>query len=203
MLRHELNGDLDVWERIDRLRESRVTLLAPAVQQALARVLTGLIQTRAFSIRGLGSRYYEVSASPLVFETLRSDELQRIYYERGTTKASSAELSWHFYGLAADVIHPDYEWFGGPAARRTWPNAIERAVVGQRWFRQVALVAEAEGLAWGGRWTVPDLPHLQWGRCRASPEDAPTIYRSASGGEAGRRAVWRAVGGDLVDGGSE
>jgi hypothetical protein len=116
-----------------------------------------------------------------VYEARRSDEVQRAYYELGrtlvppaytVTDAKTALGSWHFYGLAVDVISRSKGWGAGAD-----------------WINQVAAVFERHGCAWGGRWTKPDLPHFQWGRCAASPRQAPTIYR-----ERGLEAVWRAVG---------
>ena len=55
--------------------------------------------------------------------------------------------------------------------------------------RMVAEIAKGHGLKWGGDWSSPDLPHFQWGRCKASPSDeARRILR-----EQGMPAVWRAV----------
>jgi hypothetical protein len=45
-------------------------------------------------------------------------------------------------------------------------------------------------LDWGGDWTVRDLPHVQWGKCKASPSYvARGLYASGD-----VEAVWKAVG---------
>lgn len=118
-----------------------------------------------------------------VYEGVRSAELQALYYHRGrpptaayprpVTNARSNLYSWHGYGLAVDIISRTQRW-----------DAPES------WFRQVADLAKQCGLDWGGDWKQRDLPHFQWGRCRASPSDlARTIYH-----QHGLEAVWRIVG---------
>lgn len=118
----------------------------------------------------------------IVYETYRSNELQAIYYARGrtvrpppsaVTNAMSNLYSWHGYGLAVDVIHRMKEWDAG-----------------DEWFHRVAEIFKRNGCKWGGDWRNPDLPHFQWGLCRASPSDlARTLLRTE-----GVRAVWDAVG---------
>jgi len=117
-----------------------------------------------------------------VFEAYRSQELQGVYYARGRTVippekpvtwAPDNLHSWHGYGLAVDVIH-----------RRLWWGA------GDAWFARVAEVFKRHGLRWGGDWVKRDLPHFQWGQCKASPSDeARRLVK-----EQGVEAVWRAVG---------
>ena len=118
----------------------------------------------------------------IVYETYRSNELQTIYYTRGrtvlppsspVTYAMSSLYSWHGYGLAVDVIHRTKEWGAGEA-----------------WFRTVADIFKRHGCKWGGDWRSPDLPHFQWGLCRASPSDrARELVRTG-----GVWSVWEAVG---------
>ena len=118
----------------------------------------------------------------VVYETYRSNELQAIYYMRGrtvrppqetVTNAMSNLYSWHGYGLAVDVIHRTKEWSAGDA-----------------WFRHVAEIFKRHGCKWGGDWRNPDLPHFQWGLCRASPSDrARELLRTG-----GVWSVWEAVG---------
>lgn len=118
----------------------------------------------------------------IVYETYRSNELQVIYYTRGrtvrppsspVTNAISNVYSWHGYGLAVDVIHRTEEWGAGEA-----------------WFRRVAEIFKRHGCKWGGDWRSPDLPHIQWGLCRASPSDrARALLRTG-----GVWSVWEAVG---------
>ena len=117
-----------------------------------------------------------------VYEAYRTQELQAEYYARGRTKkppnkpvtnASTNLRSWHGYGLAVDVISRSKHW-----------NA------GTPWFRKVAAIFKANGCKWGGDWRSVDLPHMQWGRCRASPSDEARRLLKAGGFE----AVWQAVG---------
>jgi len=120
--------------------------------------------------------------SAMAYETYRSMELQALYYQRGrsvkppstpVTNAQSNLYSWHGYGLAVDVIHQTKEWDA--------PDA---------WFESVAEIFKKHGCKWGGDWRQRDLPHFQWGLCRASPSDrARALLQSG-----GVLAVWEAVG---------
>lgn len=118
----------------------------------------------------------------VVYESLRSDELQRIYYARGrtvippdetVTNAPTAQYGWHFFGLAVDVI-----------------SASKRWDVSDDWRRTVSSIFKSHGCQAGADWPHPDLPHYQWGKCRRSPSnEARALY--AQGGNA---LVWQAVG---------
>lgn len=117
-----------------------------------------------------------------VHESYREPATARAYYARGRTQipprgtvtnAPNELYSWHGFGLAVDII----------SASRGWD-------VGATWFAMVAEIAKRHGLKWGGEWTHPDLPHFQWGKCKATPSDeARRILRAG-----GMPAVWRAVG---------
>jgi hypothetical protein len=120
----------------------------------------------------------------MVYEGYRTQELQAIYYARGrtvipptkpVTNAPTNLASWHGYGLAVDVV--DTKKFWSPDG-------------GDDWFRRVAEVFKKHGCKWGGDWTKPDLPHFQWGKCKASPSNQARAL-IATGGIA---AVWEAVG---------
>lgn len=120
------------------------------------------------------------------YETLRSDELQELYYARGrtdidgefplgetVTNARSAKYSWHFYGLAADIISKSKQW-----------------KVSDEWRRSVNAIMRKHGLACGADWPHPDEPHVYWKKCKRSPSDeARRLYA-----EGGLHAVWEAVG---------
>jgi peptidoglycan L-alanyl-D-glutamate endopeptidase CwlK len=97
----------------------------------------------------------------IVFESFRSDITQKVYYARGrtvippqqtVTNASDNSYSWHGYDLAVDVISKSKEW-DAPYA----------------WFKSVAEIFKANGCKWGGDWKRPDMPHMQWGKCKPSP----------------------------------
>jgi len=144
-----------------------LSLLAPKFRDAVAAALADCEQ------RGLDA---------MVYEAYRSQELQALYYMRGrtvipptrpVTNASSNLFSWHGYGLAVDVISRQYGW-----------NRPES------WFAAVAQSFAKFGCRWGGEWKMKDLPHFQWGRCKASPSDrAREIIRTS-----GMEAVWIEVG---------
>lgn len=136
---------------------SRV-LLAPAFDRALSATLS--------EMRQLGH-------DPYVFETIRGDARQRALYKTGVSKAKSGWSSWHFFGLAADVI----------SISKGWDD--------EKFFADLARVAEGNGLASGLNWpTFHDAPHLQWGRCKRSPSILSRTYYLA----AGVPRVWQAVG---------
>lgn len=112
----------------------------------------------------------------VVQESLRSNELQEHYYAQGRTRpgpivtnARSALFSWHGYGLAVDVI----------SASKGWNTTAA-------WRSAVAQIFKGAGLAWGGDWQHPDLPHFQWGLCRPSPSERARQLIA----EGGMEAVW-------------
>ncbi len=122
----------------------------------------------------------------VVYEALRSETLQQVYYARGrtvippvqtVTNASSALLSWHGYGLAVDVIHRTLRW-KAPAD----------------WWTQMAEVFKRHGCSWGGDWKdrQADLPHIQWDLCPGSPG----MKARAALQTGGFAAVWSLYGAD-------
>lgn len=119
----------------------------------------------------------------LPFEWLRTAERQAYLYGHGrdysdgrgiVTRASSALLSWHGFGLAVDVVEKDATPWDAPMS----------------FWQELGEAGEAEGLAWGGRWHTPDWPHLQWGVCPASPTDGDRALFASAGIE----AVWARYG---------
>lgn len=108
------------------------------------------------------------------FETLRTAARQeflfgfsRLYDDgRGpVTDAKSALFSWHGYGLGIDVVEKDATPWDAPVT----------------FWLGIGTAAEAAGLAWGGRWKKPDLPHVQWGKCPKSPTPADRALAEAEG----------------------
>lgn len=142
--------------------ERSLDVLAPAFRERLMGMLDAL--------KGGGQEW--------VFETLRTNERQQYLYGFGrdyddgrgqVTRAKSALHSWHGYGLAVDVIDKDLLWS---------PPKVFWSDLGRQ--------ADMHGLTWGGRWNQPDLPHVQWYNCPASPTDADRrLFR-----DHGMRAVW-------------
>ena len=119
-----------------------------------------------------------------VYEAYRSPELQALYFTRGrtavppvkpVTNARSNLYSWHGYGLAVDVISRRFGW--------DKPES---------WFRDVAESFRKFNCKWGGDWKMKDLPHFQWGACKASPSDRARELLA----QGGIPAVWKAVGAD-------
>lgn len=180
-----------VWERIAALRVNDMDLLAPKMRDAVEGTLNALLGRSIEVPRMATTGATTLALDPRVFETFRVDALAAIYYEQGVSRARTADYSWHGYGLAVDVISREFEWFTGPAARKTWPGPESRRVASERWFGAIATAAEQHGLTAGFRWTsFPDPPHLQWGRCRVSPSNRARELRA----QGGLGAVWREVG---------
>lgn len=191
MMKLELAATETIWQRIARLRHRNTDCLAPRFRAA---VEAAVAECRAMGIVELPvtDEHGDAVCLPLdvmVHETLRTDQLQYIYFEQGTTKAKTAKKSWHFYCLAVDVISAHFEWFTGAEAKKRWADKDLRARVASAWFKAVADVFKKHGCAWGGDWKDADLPHFQWAKCKATPDDAPAIYARS-----GTHGVWRAVG---------
>ena len=123
---------------------------------------------------------------PIVYETLRTPDRQswlagfgRDYDDgRGiVTHALEVWTTWHGFALGADIISESKDW---GASDEFW----------------VALgdAAERHGLAWGGRWKMRDLPHIQPAVCRTTPSGhAKALYDSG-----GYPAVWAAIYGEGI-----
>jgi peptidoglycan LD-endopeptidase CwlK len=144
-----------------------LTTLAPKFRDAVTQALADC------ATRGLDAFAYEAYRSP---------ELQALYYARGrsvipptqtVTNAASNLYSWHGYCLAVDVISRAKGW--------DQPEA---------WFADVSASFAKFGCRWGGDWTIKDLPHFQWGRCKPSPSDQARLLIQTGGFQ----AVWTAVG---------
>jgi hypothetical protein len=125
-----------------------------------------------------------------VQEGFRSNARQAYLYEQGRTRpgdivtnAPTSLTSWHGYGLAVDVIHQTLAY---------WPAGKTKADVAKNeaWFKSVADIFKRHNCNWGGDWTKPDTPHMQWAACRPSPSDRARLL-IASGGV---KAVWKEVG---------
>lgn len=144
-------------------------VLAPKFRAALERLID------AMHAKGLDAT---------IAESLRTNERQAFLYGFGreyddgrgvVTNSETGYTSWHFYGLAVDIISSSQEW---SAPERFWQT--------------LGLYAHREGLTWGGSWEkFPDKPHVQWGPpMRQSPSlRAKELYLNG-----GIEAVWREVG---------
>lgn len=147
-----------------------------AVPQPLVVVssLDGLAPAFRESVEDALHACHREDLDAVVYESLRSDALQQLYFQRGTTKAPHADHSWHFFGLAVDVISHDLQW-----------DAPDR------WWQRVAEIFTQHTCTSGYYWTgFQDKPHHQWSLCRTSPSDhARQLYA-----DGGVEAVWRACG---------
>lgn len=162
-----MSAGLDFNDGAEALVESSLDGLAPKMRERVEAALADANR------HGLDA---------VVYESTRSDELQRLYYARGrttvppyrrVTNASTAQDGWHFYGLAVDVISKRDRW----------------EVRGDWWLKLAAIFKE-HGLDWGGDWESPDDPHFQFAGLRKSPSDkSKNAYQSG-----GKEAVWELVG---------
>jgi hypothetical protein len=117
------------------------------------------------------------------FETCRSNELAKLYYEHGVSRAPTALYTWHYYGLARDVISREHGWdlFPGGSRHDAHPS----------WWREVYRIFRSHQLDAGADWvSFHDFPHWQFGGMKASPSDHARQLLHRGGVE----LVWRAVG---------
>ena len=160
-----------------------LALPAPPPEIPVYRSLAGLAPGFADRLQRLLIAMRADGLNPMIAETLRSDDRQRWLYGFGreyddgrgiVTNSEDADESWHAFGLAADVWEVTHLWRA--------PHAFWTAL---------GLHAEAQGLAWGGRWHRADLPHVQFGHpMRVSPSPKAARLQAAGGNE----AVWKDVG---------
>lgn len=160
-----------IWQTIARLRQHDISLLAPRFRASLQEALR---ECMAFGV------------DVVVFETLRSNALAEIYYKQGTSKAPNALRTWHYYGLAVDVISQSRQW-------DVYPHKMSDGKwdAGDRhWMKVVVDTFKKYGLKWGGDWKMfKDYPHWQWGMCKPSPSDEAIETVK----EGGLIAVWKKV----------
>src|SRR4051812_11131876 len=112
---------------VARLRQRSLDCLAPKFRERLEAAIADATHA------GL---------DPIIFETGRSDELARLYYEHGVSRAPDALHTWHHYGLAADVISKSREW-------KVYPDAAGSG--GDKdWVALLVKIFKAHSLDWGG-----------------------------------------------------
>lgn len=119
----------DVIQKDPRFRSTK-----PVSDMALLEPIT-----RA-AVQGIIADAKAMGHDMMVFETYRSQELQRIYFDRGVTRLQNVGV--HHYGLAADivkVVNGEPSWDGS--------------------FDFLQELAEKHNLIWGGNWGTPDAPH--------------------------------------------
>lgn len=150
---------------------SDLTLLAPKFSAAVTAAVTECFsQHPPLEVR--------------VFEGLRTGGRQAWLYAKGRTRlpgptvtnAKTNLTSWHGYGLAVDIVHKTEFWtpFGNDSAKN------------EAWFANVGAVFKRHDCNWGGDWHKPDTPHMQWGRCTASPTQGAIDLIVSTG----IKAVW-------------
>lgn len=149
-------------------RLSGLDLLMPAFRERLERVV---------------SRARDGGLSVHVFETLRTGERQEALFAQGRTlpgpviTRARADLSWHQYGLAADLAFdanpktPKVEW--------SWNG---------NWKRLGELIV-SEGLTWYGS---PGSPFREAPHCQLTGGLPLSVARSLKS-KGGLPMVWQAV----------
>lgn len=162
-----MSGQLDANDGAEELVTNDLDTLAPKMRERVDAAIWDC---------------HDVGLDAIVYETMRTAELQALYYARGRTRippyqrvtnVADAQYGWHFYGLAVDVISRKNRW-----------------AVTKDWQTKVADIFMEHGLDWGGNWNHPDYPHFQFAGIRDTPSDkARSLY--AAGGLV---AVWKAVG---------
>lgn len=128
-----------------------------------------------------------VGVSVKVYEALRTDQLAQMYFQLHASKATNGLSTWHYYGLAVDIIHPLHGW-------DWWDSHTSDAT---EWRDSVVEIFKSHGMKWGGDWTTfVDRPHFQWAECPASPPlAAKDLIRTK-----GRPAVWALYHADQAPG---
>lgn len=158
----------DYEREVLKLRQNGMDCLAPGFRSRLED-----------AIGECNQKGYDVVS----FETCRSDALARLYFAHGVSKSPDGRYTWHFYGLADDVISKARGW-------DVYPDAETGQGGDPDWYRPVWEIARAHKLDLGADWVhFKDYPHWQFGGLRPTPKDAVTIYA-----EQGLTAVWRTVG---------
>lgn len=145
--------------------------------------MTGLAPGFLVKLRATLAQMHFLGFDATPFETLRTDERQTYLYGFGrwyddgrgiVTHSQDADETWHHFGLACDVVSATQGW-----------NAPSQ------FWSQLGQCAIRCGLAWGGQWHRPDLPHVQFGS-PMRPSPSPRAARLFAAG--GFEAVWTAVG---------
>lgn len=158
-----------------------------AARKLVRRDLSELAPKFQTSIKIAAARCAQEGAPVYIYEVLRTHELAAMYYQLGSSKARNGFRTWHFYGLAVDVVHPTKYWSAWPE----WNVRLRKWQGGDIiWWEKVVRIFKENNCDWGGDWTsFKDTPHFQWHLCKPSPSDmAIELYNSG-----GRQAVWNAV----------
>ena len=151
-----------------------LSLLAPGFRKAILAAIADC-EAKGFPVK--------------VNEAFRSQARQAQLFAQGRTRpgdkvtnAPTSLTSWHGYGLAIDVIHLKLAY---------WPHGKDKAAApkNEKWFRDISVIFKEHGCTWGGDWKNPDTPHMQWGRCTASPTDGSRLVFRTKGVD----AVWDAL----------
>lgn len=110
-----------------------------------------------------------------LFQGYRSMEMQeKIFHDHPLVTHANAGLSWHCFGLAADLVFKDGK------GQWTWDLKLP--------WSQLAEIGKSFGLAWGGDWkSLKDLDHFEKTNGLGIHE-ALAIYKAE-----GVEAVWSKV----------
>ena len=161
-----VGGCLTVWQRIDALTAEKTGTTASL--RAEVDKVTGERDALSASARDLEASVAKMGIKIKWTSGLRTEAEQAALYAQGRTApgkivtyASSAKTSPHGRGAALDFAVLTRE--GVP----TWDPPYWHV------YEVVGRLAEAEGLAWGGRFLRMDMPHVQLADWKAYPEQWP------------------------------
>ena len=143
MRKEELSSikNIDIWSKIKELRRNDICDLAPKFREKIIKLMEECSKIEPMNVSGIIFQF-----DLIVFETSRSNELQQIYYSQRTTNARHAFYSWHFYGLAIDIISKSRNWN-----------------VPLKWWDKLGEIVRSNNLRWGGDFRkIKDYAHIQW-----------------------------------------
>ncbi len=98
------------------------------------------------------------------------------------TKAKTGVNSYHYYGLAADIV---------PVVNGKRTYNLDKKIPAAQWDKIMDTIGAAgkkQGLEWGGDWKTPDMPHFELsGGAKKASDWAPKLNAN------GEQAVWSEV----------
>lgn len=175
------------------MANSTVKLPAPPPEVPVCRSLDKLAPKFRAKVERAIARMRAAGYDAMVYETTRTRERQLFLYGFGrlyddgrgiVTHSRTADDTWHFYGLAVDIV----------SASKLWDAS-------DSFWRTLEGIAEEEGLTSGSDWDrdrttaerFKDAPHVQWFTpgMRRSPSDNAAILARKDGGVVN---VWTLLG---------
>jgi len=185
------------WIRITELESKYVSpsdaaLLAELPPTVRLMVRNTLIQCKQAGIHlGIHTGYRSVEAQDELYKIGRKLEngLWVVSDKAKIVTNAIGGKSWHNYGLAADLVIDGSE---KPGLQWTWDDTVDTNKDGLCDWNQMGIIAEHNGLTWGGRWRPPvapkDDPHVQYHNGIDTVSQALILYK-----QGGLDAVWNKI----------